>query len=280
LNIRRPSERAFVRVILGPQEELSDHPAGYYEWPNGQSGTLPSLAVGHLSAASAMEYIAGEVLPFIEPMRTAAATIKNEIGMRITSSGAARLTQGAPRFRDMTRIAEGIVEQIELLDATERSAVRSTYGEIRFKFSADPTLLHAWGSRANVIIVGRDRIAEMFPYLLTRLPAQQREIETLESSIRSDLNVAIRKSDPYLAHATYIEALNAVLESTAEMGEDQLVAIRESAVYVQVGGRWITDVGLRNRRHELYMTPAGARRLLDFVIANADALESQEPRRN
>ncbi|MEM9387909.1 MAG: hypothetical protein AAGA68_22840 [Pseudomonadota bacterium] len=277
LAIARPDEKTMVSVTVLPQRVFAEEPRGMREVSAGPSGRVPRIEAGHLSATDTVTYFREEVVPFLLPMRKAIGELEQELGWRWYVSRHYSVARGVPSFRQQFEALSATLTAFRQLDGVSRTALRGRYPEHIFSIARGPEVLHLWGR--DRVIVGRDRLAHLFPYLLEELPALRERIEQMSSALLSELNVRIARSDPDILHVDYLEALEALMASAAQLSDEERVQVRSLAVAIDVSASQREPVGMRCRRREIAMQLDASGALLPFVLTNREVLAAQEPRR-
>ena len=126
-------------------------------------------------------------------------------------------------------------------------------------------------------MVGRNRITEVFTYLLETLPDLESQIEKEIWVLNNGLGLRIgRKTDANMLHTEYLATLRDIAASAKRLSPRQRELIYETKASIKIGSRKTKIVGLSGSRRHVYMRPAGADQILAFIAANAGELLSQE----
>ena len=128
-------------------------------------------------------------------------------------------------------------------------------------------------------MVGRNKITEVFTYLLETLPDLESQIEKEISALNNELGLRIGgKTDANMLHTEYLATLQNISASAKRLSPRQRDLIYETKAIIKIGSQKTNVVGLSGSRRQVYMRPAGADQILAFIAANAEDLLSQEYR--
>lgn len=275
LDLSKPSERVKIHIHLRPAEAIPE--PGYREWGRREAGAVPSIEVAEDSARPAMRFIATEILPYTERMLTVTDELRAASGVWVGEARSHEAAGGLPPFKENTLVAERFLQLFRELELEDQAAVRTRIGNRPLVVGANTEVLHLWGDRW--ILVGQDRIDEVFTYLLNDLPILERQIEDRSQILRQNLNLNVRKSDPDLFHADYLDVLEQIIETTGHLTDSDAEIIQSIGADVHVSKDWISDIFLPDRHRMVYIEPVAAAHLLQFIVEMKDQLQTQEPRR-
>ena len=268
LDLSKPSERSRIHIHLRASGVIPD--PGYREWGRRGAGSEPSLEVGEDSARGLMRHLAEEVLPYTERMLAVTGELRARSGIWV---GEARgYGSGLPPFSVNTVVAERFLELFLALSPDDRQAVRSRIGNHPMVVSADPDALHLRGE--NRIIVGRNRIDEVFDFLLVDLPEIQRQIEQAGQRVLDELGFSVTKSSG-IPHIEFLDIVRRIDASLDDLGENDRATIRNVGPVVNVSRNMTSDIFMPGYRQQITITPVAADKLLEFILQNADEIRKQ-----
>jgi len=275
LDLSKPSKRVKIHIHLRPEGAIPG--PGYREWGRREAGAVPSIEVTEDSARSAMRFIATEILPYTERMLTVTDQLRAATGMWVGDARSHEAAGGLPPFKENTLVAERFLEMFRALDPADQSAVRTRIGNHPLVVGANTDVLHLWGNRW--ILVGQNRIGEVFRYLLDDLPVLEQRIKDNSQILRRDLNLHVRKTDPDLFHADYLDVLERIVETIGQLADGDVELIQSIGADVHVSNHWVSDIFLPERHRMVYIEPVAAPYLLKFIVEVESQLQTQEPRR-
>ncbi|MEM9387248.1 MAG: hypothetical protein AAGA68_19460 [Pseudomonadota bacterium] len=183
---------------------------------------------------------------------------------------------GTPSYREQAEVVRAVLDRFLTLDEASRTTLQERYPEHIVSVSRKRAMLHV--RRGGRMIVGRDRVPDLLPFLQTELPRLRARIDALSERLLDDANIKIRKSDPDLLHADYVDAPTDVLESFELLDAERRERVGGRAV--AVGRSYKAPVGQRGRRRAVYVRPSASAKLLSYVLAQAEVLATQAPRRD
>jgi hypothetical protein len=274
LNLSKPSDRAKIDVMLRPTGSL--HPTGFKETGRFDVGRTPRLEVEHRSGREAMRYIAEEILPYTERFWVVFDQLQAAGRMWVGDKSRGLGLPAGPTFSKVTVLAEQFVETLNEQPEQDRRAFTAKFSAKPIVFSADDDFLHLWGD--SWLIVGKNRIDDIFEYVLKTLPEIESGILAETKALYSAVATQFRKSDPNLPRAKYLEVLRRVSASIESLSDEDIAVLRDTFASVEVGNRYINDLGLQDYRRLVYMETVAAEHVLSFIVENAEELQSQELR--
>ena len=119
---------------------------------------------------------------------------------------------------------------------------------------------------------------DIFECVLKTLPEIESGILAETKALYSAVATQFRKSDPNLPRAKYLEVLRRVSASIESLSDEDIAVLRDTFASVEVGNRYINDLGLQDYRRLVYMETVAAEHVLSFIVENAEELQSQELR--
>lgn len=275
LKFSRPSQRVKIYVLVRAAEALP--PPGYREGMRRQMGSEPSVEVNADNARAALRYVATEVLPYSERMLTVSDQLRTRLAMWVGDGLSGVFPpENTVSFRDSTIVAERFLELFDTLSPADQEMIRTKFGSRPLEISGDPDLLHVWGGRR--ILVGRNRVDEIFDFLLVDYPELQRQIDRANERIRDEVGFAINKSDPGLSYPDFLDILRRVGASADELSEGDKATIASVRPAVSVGSNRRSDIFVSDYDRRITIAPAAADRLLRFILANAEAIGARPDR--
>ncbi|MEM9387960.1 MAG: hypothetical protein AAGA68_23095 [Pseudomonadota bacterium] len=275
LSLERPYENAFMTVMVLPESVFSGQTAPYRDDHRLSGGPSAALLAGHLSAHATVSYLAGEIAPFLALMRDAARGLREQLDWPLRAADNYSIAGGEAPFGERAQVANAAVQQFVSLDSEAQTSVRTLYADYSFAVSRHPDVLHVWGS--SRIIVGRDRVADLFPYLLA-LPELSAEIERASTQLLETLNIKVYRRDISVLHTTYLNSLVRLLRLADGLSEAQLRGVRAAAVGLLVAPALSAQVMLDGEQRRLRMRPGAEMELLELVLSKQTALAQQAPR--
>lgn len=274
LNLSKPSDRVKIDIMLRPPDSIA--PEGFKEMNRYDVGRTPHLEAEHTSAHAVMRYVANEILPFTERFWIVFDQLQASGRMWVGEKHHGNGTPGEPSFREVTEMAEQFIEELNSRPEQDRRAFAAKFSAKPIVFSADDDLLHIWGD--NWVLVGKNRIDDIFEYVSETLPKIESEILAETEALYSAIATQFRKSDPNLPHLEYLEVLRRISASIESLSDKDIAVLRDTFATVEVGDRYINDLGLQGYRRLVYMEIVAAEHVLSFIVENADELQSQELR--
>lgn len=276
LNLSRPSERTKIHVQLREEGSIPD--PGYREWTRLIYVAVPSIEVDSKIARKAMRYAARELLPFTERMLIATEGIEEALGISVQQDRGNSLAEGVPSFRENTYVVERFLELFNELTDDEKTSIRSRVGYSPLKVAVNRDALHLWGSQNQSIIVGKNRIDEIFTYMLESLPAIEKQIADRIVVLENTLGLSANKADPDMLPATYVALLDRIIASTAQLSAGEIETIRNIGAAVRIVSNRSSDLYLSGYNREIDITPVAADSVLKFLIESEDELLLQDLR--
>ena len=271
LNLSKPSGRVKAHVLLRPPGAI---PApGYREWRRLDGGARPSIEVNVDNAIAAIRHIATAILPYTERMLTVTDELRARTGMWVGASRDYGIGSGLPPFRENTEVAERFLALFLALSPEDQSAVQTRIGNHPVVVSADPDVLHLWGDRW--IMVGRNRIDEVFDFLLTDLPEIQRQIAEAGKRVRDEIGVAVTKNDPNIPHAEFLNVMRRIHAALDDLSAADKAIIHAVRPVVTVRLNMASDIFMPGYRQQIIIAPVAADELLEYILENADEIRAQ-----
>ena len=272
LNLSKPSDRVKIDVMIRPTGSLE--PARFKETGRFDVGRTPRLEVEHRSGREAIRYIAEKILPYTERFLVVFDQLQAAGRMWVGDKSRGLGLPAGPKFSDVTVLAEQFVETLNAQPEQDRRAFVAKFSAKPIVFSADDDFLHLWGD--SWLIVGKNRIDDIFEYVLKTLPEIESKILAETKALYSAVATNFRKTDPNLPRAEYLEVLRRVAASIESLSDEDIAVLRDTFATVEVGNRWINDLGLKAYRRLVYMETAAAEHTLSFIVENAEELQSQD----
>jgi len=268
LGLQKPSDRAVVRIELHPKYNVDE--IAYRD-----GGRVPLIEVEHQLARDSIRFIGREIFPYTERMLVVSDALNTSIGMHVGWTGFLRVGGRVPPFSEKTIVTENFLELFEQLPADRQRDVRRRLDGRPFHVAGDPDFLHLWADKW--IFVGRNKITEVFTYLLETLPDLESQIEKEVWALNNGLGLRIgRKTDATMLHTEYLATLRDIAASAKRLSPRQRELIYGTKASIRIGSRMTKVVGVSGYRRQVYMRPAGADQILAFIAANAEDLRSQE----
>lgn len=275
LALSKPSDRAKIDIMLRPEGSLV--PSGFKEMDRYDVGRIPRLEVEGTSAREAINYIATEVLPYTERFWVVFDELQAAGRMWVGENRFGSGMPEGPSFREVTEMGELFVKELKSLPDNERRAFASKFSAKPIVFAADDEHMHIWGR--NRVTVGKNRISDIFDYVLTTLPEIESEILEETKALDAAVSTQFRKTDPDMRHADYLEVLRRISASIESLSPEDIGVLQDTYATVEVGNRWINDLGVQDYHRLVYMQPVAAEHIFEFIIENAELLQQQELRR-
>jgi len=273
LDVSKPSDRVKILVRLHPTGTIPD--PGYRQARQRGVGIVTSIEANEDSARLAMRFIATQVLPYTERMLAVTASLRAMAGMWVNDSEQFDAAGGLPPFKDSTLIAERFLELLCALEPADQAAVHARIGGHPLVIAADPDMLRLWGDTR--LIVGKNRVDDVFTYLLNDLPILERQIEEKTASLRHDLHLFMQRPSPILRRRDYLDALEQIIVAARQLTADDAETIRSIGARVLIADGRASVVGLSGSHRTVYIVPSAASQLLQFLPDQENTLTAQEP---
>ena len=251
LDLLKPSARAKIHLRLRPADKVPF--PGYREFDWHEGGRVPVIEANINNAGRTIEYIANEVLPYSERMLAVMDALPAASGIRLHNAYAHYAAGVASPFSENLVVAERFLELFHALDPAEQAAIRARYDNNRLIIVADRGSLKYFGRRQ--IIVGSDRIDEIFDYLLRDLPELERKIAENAAWLEQVLNLTFRRRDMSLMHAEYLDVLKRIVASAEHATERERAIVHSAAADIYVSRQQTSDLQLSGRRRVIEIKP-------------------------
>ena len=275
LALSKPSDRAKIDVTLRPDGSLP--PSGFKEMDRYDVGRFPRLEAEDTSAREAIGYIATEILPYTERFWVVFDELQAAGQMWVGNNRFGSGMPEGPSFREVAEMGEMFIEELNSRPDDERHAFAAKFSVKPIVFTADDEHMHVWGR--NTVVVGRNRIGDIFDYVLTTLPGIEAEILEETKALDAVVATQFRKTDPNMRHADYLAVLRSISASVETLSPEDIAVLRDTYATVDVGNRWINDLGLQDNHRLVYMQPVAAEHILEYIVENSEKLQLQELRR-
>lgn len=273
LGLSTPSERTKINVHLGAAG--SSAPTGFRVIGLAEYGRVPMIAMERGVEGPAARFVADDILPYAEKAQAIVDRLQDIAAMRIDPDRSAFARGGGLSFGNMVETAEGFLVRFGALSASDQSAFVTRFRHQEIVFSEDDDKLFVW--HMNQIHVGKNRLDDVFDYVLHELPGVEADIRDEEMAIRDSLAMSLGKHHD-LEHTVYLDALRVITASGETLSELDRSKVRETAVHLNIVDAYEFDIHNEAEHGIFGIKSTAADRILEEILDNHEVLMNRLPR--